>query len=257
MKINSKQLEQLINEQLQIEIKKIKVLKKLNEVNRKIKNLNEGDLYSPKFNDNLPPNFKDPAFNDELKIQKYEFVNNNNDIEVYVKGFLPVEINGDTFVTYYEKRAGKDFPSVMSVEEILTSFENTNHDISELLLSFIDENVDLEPNGLKEGSMYSPEEDDNLPKGFKDPAFNDDLEIESYDLINGDSEIEVYIKGYNPITIDGDKFVDFYEKQTQEPFPSFMSYNDVLKTFRSTNYDITDLLLDFIIDEHVDLESGE
>ena len=150
MKINKKELSKIIKEEFQLELKKRNLKKRLNEVSQRLSILNE-EFNAPDFSgydSNLPIGIQDPALESDLEIDKYEFVNNNSDVEVSLKGYLPITIDGDSIVSMYELKAGKSFPSIMSVDEILTSFKNTNHDISEIILEFIEDNdIELEPYG--------------------------------------------------------------------------------------------------------------
>ena len=70
--------------------------------------------------------------------------------------------------------------------------------------------------------------------------------IDGYKLSNDGDNIIVYVSGYEPVKIDGDKFIDMYERKVSKKFPSIMTNSEILMSFKNTDQDISDHLKNYI-----------
>ena len=129
MGITKKELTKIVQEEYQLELNKRVLRRKINEVSNKLNSLNE------------EVGATTPIIDD------YELSEDGSNINAYVSGYAPVLIDGDKFISMYEQKVSKKFPSIMTNNEILMSFKNTDQDISDYLKTYIDKFETLKPVG--------------------------------------------------------------------------------------------------------------
>jgi len=75
---------------------------------------------------------------------------------------------------------------------------------------------------------------------------NSGLTVDSYDLSNDGNDIIVQLNNYEPVRVDGERFIDSYEKDVEKKFPSIMTSNEILMSFKNTKKDISEYLKSYI-----------
>ena len=90
-------------------------------------------------------------------------------------------------------------------------------------------------NRLNEINNKLVEYDSNLPTGIPDPGESEPDPIIHKYSINSRDGINVQFSNYEPILIDIDSFVDFYETSMDREFPGSMSNEEAFKAIMIEN----------------------
>lgn len=103
---------------------------------------------------------------------------------------------------------------------------------------------------LNEVNSRLSEYDSNLPTGIPDPGESKPDPIINNYIINSNGGIDVEFSNYNPIRIDMDSFVSFYENYIDREFPDGMSTEESFKAIMIENdHNINEFIEKYVINK--------
>lgn len=144
--MDKSEFDRIIQEEFQREKKRRNLLKRLNEIDQQLSEIEPG-VYS---NSNIPTGYKDPADEDlapEAEIIDYTISDDKGEVDIFFKNsYNPLNIDSDSLITYVEKKYGIKFKSD-HVEPIIDKMVEDKM-IEKYLNDYIEDHFnELEPKG--------------------------------------------------------------------------------------------------------------